>query len=291
VDGTMRVWGVPLVSVGANARGIFAFGNTAVGVVAVGNVARGIFAFGNLAMGAALSVGNLSVGMVAFGNVAIGPLFAFGATLGLGGIGGSGFVLSSGGSLRNVVAGTPFEALDQSGIERIPAPLGAILAPPVWLLLGRITDPESGWLGWILRWLAAPFRGRAPRGTPVPADLAPTGWVAGRVLAAGGTARTLTVQTEDGRVIEAELRGFDAPVRDARVMVELVRDAVVHDGTGYRDAGARETRLGVKDLRVTTPPSTSAPSAFNAVVAAGYRLAALAGAALLVWIVVSMLTS
>jgi hypothetical protein len=73
----MRIGGWPVLSIGHNARGIFAFGDVATGVIAGGGVAVGVVAYGLVSLGA-MTFGVFSFGLYAVGSVALGGR-AFGA--------------------------------------------------------------------------------------------------------------------------------------------------------------------------------------------------------------------
>ena len=59
------------------ARGIIAFGNTAVGVLAIGGFARGVFALGGLAIGV-VAFGGIGLGLLTFAGLGVGLLFCYG---------------------------------------------------------------------------------------------------------------------------------------------------------------------------------------------------------------------
>ena len=59
------------------ARGIIAFGNSAVGFFAVGGIAKGVIAFGGLAIGV-FAFGGIALGLVTFAGVGLGLLFCYG---------------------------------------------------------------------------------------------------------------------------------------------------------------------------------------------------------------------
>ncbi len=86
------VFGLPLVDVGRNAKGIFAFGLKARGIVSGGVLSCGIISFGVLSMGlfsfgvlslALLAVGVLAVGLAAAGAFAVGIISAGAFSLGV----------------------------------------------------------------------------------------------------------------------------------------------------------------------------------------------------------------
>lgn len=71
------VMGLPLWSLGVNAKGFFALGFKARGVFSLGFVSRGVFSLGCFSMGV-FSIGMASIGLAAIGAIALG-LFACGA--------------------------------------------------------------------------------------------------------------------------------------------------------------------------------------------------------------------
>ena len=94
------VAGLPLVSVGKNAKGIVAVGLTARGVVAIGLLPVGLIAFGVLPLGllafgcaalGLLALGGIAFGVVALGGIAFGFLSLGGLSVGIGAIGGAAF--------------------------------------------------------------------------------------------------------------------------------------------------------------------------------------------------------
>jgi hypothetical protein len=70
-DSRLHVGGLPLLSIGRTAHGVFAFGGLATGVVAVGGVAVGIIAYGPLSVGV-VAIGAVSVGLFSMAAIALG---------------------------------------------------------------------------------------------------------------------------------------------------------------------------------------------------------------------------
>lgn len=66
-----RIAGLPLVAVGAEAKGVIAIGGRAKGIIAIGGIAVGVVAIGGLALGG-FSFGGLSAGIFALGGGAVG---------------------------------------------------------------------------------------------------------------------------------------------------------------------------------------------------------------------------
>src|SRR5216684_3388144 len=67
----LRVGGLPLLSIGRNAHGVFALGGRATGIVAVGGIAVGVVAYGGLSVGV-VAVGGASAGLFIFAGLAMG---------------------------------------------------------------------------------------------------------------------------------------------------------------------------------------------------------------------------
>jgi len=67
----MQIGGLPLLSVGGRAHGVFAVGGVATGVVAIGGVAAGVVAYGGLGLGF-IGIGGLGFGLIAIGGAAVG---------------------------------------------------------------------------------------------------------------------------------------------------------------------------------------------------------------------------
>jgi hypothetical protein len=67
----LRVGGLPLLSIGRDAHGVFALGGRASGIVAVGGIAVGVVAFGGLSVGA-VAIGGVSVGLFILAGIAMG---------------------------------------------------------------------------------------------------------------------------------------------------------------------------------------------------------------------------
>lgn len=86
-ESSTHIGSLPLVSYGANAKGVFAIGAKATGIVAVGALAIGFVAIGGLAIGAA-SFGGLSIALMAFGGLALGWRAVGGLAIGQAALGG-----------------------------------------------------------------------------------------------------------------------------------------------------------------------------------------------------------
>jgi hypothetical protein len=69
----LRVGGLPLLSIGRNAHGVFALGGRATGIVAVGGIAVGVIAFGGLSVGV-LAIGGVSAGLFILAGLAVGAI-------------------------------------------------------------------------------------------------------------------------------------------------------------------------------------------------------------------------
>jgi hypothetical protein len=86
-----QIGGLPLLSYGAEAKGIIAIGARATGVIAVGGLAIGVVALGGLTVGvvalgggslAILALGGLAIGWRAIGGLAIGDAALGGLAIG-----------------------------------------------------------------------------------------------------------------------------------------------------------------------------------------------------------------
>lgn len=81
----------PLVSIGAEARGVIAIGNVATGVVAIGSTfAVGVIAIGTNALGSLFALGLNAAGLVTLSLANGGGVFLLGAVNGFGVFGGAG---------------------------------------------------------------------------------------------------------------------------------------------------------------------------------------------------------
>ncbi len=70
-ESPVQIAGLPVVSVGPQARGVVAIGGVATGVIAFGGIAIGGLAVGGLALGG-IPLGGLSLGILALGGGALG---------------------------------------------------------------------------------------------------------------------------------------------------------------------------------------------------------------------------
>lgn len=86
-ESSFRIVGLPLVSYGADARGIIAIGGRAVGVVAIGGLALGVIAIGGLALGG-IALSGLSLAILAIGGCTLGWWAVGGASFGYFAFGG-----------------------------------------------------------------------------------------------------------------------------------------------------------------------------------------------------------
>jgi hypothetical protein len=85
-NSALKVRGLPLLSVGRDARGVIAVGGRATGIVAIGGVAVGVIALGGLSVGV-LAFGGVSVGLLIFAGVAVGWRAIGAVALGHGAVG------------------------------------------------------------------------------------------------------------------------------------------------------------------------------------------------------------
>ena len=71
------LWGLPLWSVGKNAKGFFALGFRSEGIFSLGFFSKGVFSLGCFTMGG-ISVGMASLGLLSLGAFSRGRFFAYG---------------------------------------------------------------------------------------------------------------------------------------------------------------------------------------------------------------------
>lgn len=67
----MRIYGMPVIALGARPSGVIAIGGRPTGLIAIGGIATGVVAIGGLALGG-IALGGLSVAIFALGGGAIG---------------------------------------------------------------------------------------------------------------------------------------------------------------------------------------------------------------------------
>lgn len=143
----VQIFGLPLVQIAigpdgneryGRARGIIAYGDSAVGLLAIGGRTLGIISLGGVATGV-VAFGGCAIGLLSFGGFALGILLAIGGAA-VGGIaaggGALGFVALGGGAIGYYArGGGVFAKFAASATRRDPQAL-AFFSDWQWLLGG-----------------------------------------------------------------------------------------------------------------------------------------------------------
>ena len=166
-----KIGRLPIISLGANAKGVVAIGTRAQGVLAMGVFCRGIFSLGVLSMGVfsfgalslgVLSIGALAAGLLAAGGIAAGIITAGAVALGMMALGAVtlgcftngalslGFFIAIGDYARSSMIALGRSFAEGKVFEHL-GPLSAADAERVRDLLDRVVPPALSLFGEIFK--------------------------------------------------------------------------------------------------------------------------------------------
>lgn len=155
-----RVCGIPLLHINIGlgvfrAKGIFAFGNIAIGLVSGGFLSLGLLSFGILSL-ALISLGDIAFGLIAFGGVAVGLMAFGGVAIGVMSFGGLaiGYCAVGGAAIGQFAAGDWASGWLAIGVSHAEGTHAFTVPDMLSQLLAFLGENVGGWLGGFLEGLA-----------------------------------------------------------------------------------------------------------------------------------------